>query len=157
MRGFLKQVVLLASLLLGIFLAVRFSEATAGVLAHFVPWSPYVVLLVAFLCNFILAIILVYIVSHLVRSILQQLSIVWLDKLLGLVLGFCTMLFLMSSFFFVFAHLPSSSPIISPAVQAQSRFYRPVASVAPAVYPRLRAMAHQAWERVQVSELSSAR
>lgn len=145
-RGFLKQVALFAALLLGIFLAVHFAVATASLLAHFTSWNSSVLVLVAFLCNFILAIILVFLGSYLIRALLHHLSLAWLDKLLGLVLGFCTMLLVLSTLFFVLAHLPSGNKIISPQARKESALYGPVTSVAPAVFPRLKVIAVQAWE-----------
>ncbi len=86
-RGLIVEVATLAGLVLGVYMAVRYSSYTENFLRDFLNFSSRYISYVALAVTFILVVILVYIVGKLLTKLVDIISLGLVNKLLGTALG----------------------------------------------------------------------
>jgi len=103
-RGFVSEVVSLASLVLGALTAIFFFRALAGVIReNFMPDMAHVPEIIAFVALFLVVFIVARILEAMLKNVIRGLGLDGLDRFLGAVLGFaegvvvvCLLLFLIN-------------------------------------------------------------
>ena len=101
-KGFVQQLISLASIFIGAWLAVKFSSLVSTWLMKYIELDPKIIKVISFAVIVILAVLLLYWIGQLVSKVIKIATLGWLDKLLGivfailkvaLVLGLLIMLF----------------------------------------------------------------
>ncbi|MFZ0391584.1 MAG: CvpA family protein, partial [Calditrichia bacterium] len=140
-KGFFREIFGIAGLIGGLYLAILTFGPLAGYLKNWLPGLPSFILPAL---SFILIFLLVYIVSriigHLLGKIFQQLSLGWLNRLLGGAIGGLKAAILVSLFLLIIEFLPFQGSLQS--IKDQSRFYEPVQQLIPAIYNKTARMTH---------------
>jgi membrane protein required for colicin V production len=127
-RGFLRQVLELAGLIVSFILALLF----AGVLAQYVedrtsiPYSP--ALVVSFVAVFIAGIVGFHFLALAVQKLIRMTLLGWIDRLTGAMLGLITAMLIASLLISLTLELPVSSSIRKDFDRSSvSNFLKPVA------------------------------
>ncbi len=121
-KGFVKQAISLASIVMGVWLASRFSASTATWLSSYLAIDIRLLRILTFAVVVILTILLLYWTGELLTKVIKLATLGWLNRLLGaifaavktlLILGILIMVFegLNSRFDFVPASSLDSSPV----------------------------------------------
>lgn len=136
-RGFVVMIAVFIALVAGVWGAFRFS----GLVAHFLvntmnASSPYMHL-VSFTITFILIVIAVNIVAYLLSRLLDIIALGFINRLLGSLFGVLKMTLILSILFLIFNAFNDRLEFFPKEEVDNSLLYRPVASVAPGIFPFL--------------------
>jgi membrane protein required for colicin V production len=147
-KGFIHQLASLVALVLGIFLAVKFSKALTPFFQSYITSSENASKIIAFVLIFIVVMILVHLLGKFIEKLLEEVELGIINKIAGLVFGVIKMLFIMSALmiFLQFSIIKFNWP--SQQLREGSFLYKPVESVAPAIFPYLKSIGQQTNEQV---------
>ncbi len=138
-KGFRKGLVIeltsLVALLLGIYMAIHFSDITATYLSEWFNIQGKYISIVSFSLTFIGVVILVYFVGKLIEKFVDILLLGLVNKALGMLFGLLKMALVLSTFIYI---LNSISINILPKQSCdQSMLFRPIERLVPALLPKL--------------------
>ena len=140
-NGFIRQLVALAVVVLGVWLAVRFSDVVAAwLIAHKITLEPFWAKAVSFVVIFIAVALVLNLVGKLLEKVLDIAMMGWLNRLLGLVVALATSALVIGTLIYV---VDSANSLIGfiPAEQIeQSRFYKPLLTLVQQVFPYLKSL-----------------
>lgn len=140
-QGFVLQIVTFIALIIGIWAAVKFSDAMAGFLTRTMDITGKYLPVLSFILIFILVIVIAHLIGMLLTRFLELTSLGWLNRLGGILFGILKMAFIVSVVLTLQNRMKEKIKII-PDKQVQTSFlYKPVASIAPAIFPHLKLLA----------------
>lgn len=133
--GLVREVAALAALILGIWGAIKFSSFTAGKLYEWFDMSGQYVGIIAFIITFGVIVIIIHFIGIIADKIIDAASLGFMNRLLGMVFGFFKSVLILSVFFAILNAIDARRPFLPEQAIGQSRFYNPVADIAPAIFP----------------------
>lgn len=133
--GLVREVAALAALIFGIWGAIKFSSFTAGKLYEWFDMSGQYVGIISFLITFGLIVIVIHFIGIIADKIIDAASIGFLNRLLGMVFGFFKSVLILSVFFVILNAIDTRRPFLPEEAIEQSKFYNPIADIAPAIFP----------------------
>lgn len=151
-RGFLSQVVLIAALLLGIWLTIRFSGYVSKILISNFDTSAQNTPLWAFGLTFAAVVVGVYFFVHLFKGAMHVIRLQWLDKILGLAFGMLKGALLVSVVLALLSQGGVMQKLISRDAMKKSVLYAPVRGLAPRLFPYLKDFGAAAWSQFMPRE-----
>ena len=125
MRGFVRQVVAVAALVIGAILAVRFSGVISEWLAQYLQMEMSLIRIISFLIIVVVAVLLLNLVGRLLEKVVKISMLGWLDKILGILI-------------ISFESLNSQWEIVKPEVTESSPVYSLIRNFATQVIPGLK-------------------
>jgi membrane protein required for colicin V production len=138
-RGFMKGAIMEAAMVVAFFLGVwggmHLSDAMAGLIHKWTGSSSPYIPLISFALVFVGILAAVFAVAKLVEKMAENMSLSFINKLLGGAIGTIKYLLILSVLFFVMDRLEKNIAIIPPATKDKSLLYRPVAKIAPMIIP----------------------
>jgi membrane protein required for colicin V production len=136
-KGFIHQLASLTALILGIFLAVKFSKWVAPfILGHFTS-SANAAKISAFVAIFVLVMIAVHLLGRLLEKSFEEVELGQLNKLAGSVFSVAKMIFILSVLMVLMKLSIIRFDWPKEVDIEKSYLYKPVESVAPFVFPYL--------------------
>jgi membrane protein required for colicin V production len=146
-KGFIYQLASLAALILGIYLAVKFSKVIAPFINSHITSSANASKIIAFVFIFIIVMILVTLLGKFLEKVLEEVELGIINKIAGLVFGVVKSLFVISALmiFLQFSIIKFNWP--SQQTREGSFLYKPIESVAPALFPYLKSLGQTADEQ----------
>tara|TARA_Y100000991_G_scaffold108424_1_gene81698 strand:- start:410 stop:928 length:519 start_codon:yes stop_codon:yes gene_type:complete len=136
-KGFFVEVASLLALLMGTYGAVHFSNYAGMFIAKFFEWSEKTASITAFIITFLAIVFAVSFAGKALTKLASFASLGILNKLLGGLFGGLKAALLISVALLVFDALNRNLPVVSEASIAESVFYKPVQSLAPAILPNI--------------------
>jgi membrane protein required for colicin V production len=140
-KGFSKGLVIelaqLAALVLGIFIALRFSGLLYPLLVEQLGMGPKYTPVIAFALLFVAVVISVHLVAKLVHRMLELVALGLANRLAGLLFGALKVLFIVSVLFSVVNRLDALAGFIDDDTKKGSLLYRPVSDLSLLIYPDL--------------------
>jgi membrane protein required for colicin V production len=135
-KGLVVQLVELLAVLLGVYIAYKFSYVLAmGVQKlHF---NPSAVSTISFILTFILVVIAMRALGKLIHRLLQITLLGWLNRLLGAVFASLKILFLTSVALLILDMVNRQIHIIPNEQIESSKLYHPISTFAPTVFKYL--------------------
>jgi membrane protein required for colicin V production len=133
--GFIKEFASLLALVLGIWGAIRFSSLMAEKLYDFFDMTGKYVGIIAFLITFIVIVIIVHFIGLLVDKFVESISLGFINRILGLVFGLIKNALILSVIFVILNAIEAKHHFLPKEAIANSRFYHPIADIAPAIFP----------------------
>jgi len=131
-NGFVKELAGLAALLLGIIIAVQFSDVMANFLSGFF-YSGHMGI-IAFLLTFIVVVVVVHLLANLLHTLINAVALGVFNRLLGLVFGFIKAGFLISIILLGLEVFGLEESIVTPREQQRSKLYPSVKNAAPIIF-----------------------
>ena len=86
-KGLIIEVATLAGLILGVFIAIRYSPFTEGILKDFLNITSRYLSYIALAVTFLLVVIVVYLLGKMLTRLVDIISLGLVNKLLGTLLG----------------------------------------------------------------------
>lgn len=86
-KGLIIEVATLAGLILGVFIAIRYSPFTEGILKDFLNITSRYLSYIALAVTFLLVVIVVYLLGKMLTRLVNIISLGLVNKLLGTLLG----------------------------------------------------------------------
>ncbi|WP_291147422.1 CvpA family protein [Flavobacterium sp. UBA7680] len=136
-NGLFVEVASFISLLLGIYLAIKFSSLIADMISKHVSWNPNNIQITAFILTFILVVIGVYFLAKILTGIADFAMLGWMNKLGGGFFRILKTILILSIFIALFEKINFNNTFAKKETLDKSIFYNPVKKVAAFVYPSI--------------------
>ena len=137
-KGFVAQLISLASLLAGIWAAFHFSKPFAGWLGSFIEVAPEILNILAFTLCVILTVLLLTLLGKAITKVLQMAALGWANHLLGFVFAIFKTALVLSVLIFIFEPLNTQFELVKPEVIEASKIYPLLNGFATKVFPFLK-------------------
>ncbi len=137
-KGFVEQLVAIAAILLGAWLAFRFSSPLSEWASAYVGLEPKVLQVVSFIVIVFVAVLLLTLLGKLVTGTLKAVSLGWINRLLGVVFALLKAALLIGLFIFLFHTLNEKWNLINPETLSGSVVYNALLTAAENVFPYLK-------------------
>ena len=136
-NGLFAELASLVSLLLGIYVAVKFSYFMKEFLAGFVKWNPNTIQVVAFVLTFMLVVIAVSILSKFLTGIANFAFLGWLNSLGGGFFRVLKTILIIGIVFKVFEKINYHNFLAKKETLDNSLFYNPIQKITGYLYPSI--------------------
>lgn len=134
-EGLVKELASLVALVLGIWGAIKLSGLTAEKLYDFFDMTGKYVGILAFIITFAVIVIIINFIGVIADRLVKAVALGFLNRLLGMVFGVFKTALILSIFFVVLNAIHAKHPFLPEEKISQSRFYNPIADLAPAIFP----------------------
>lgn len=134
-EGLVKELASLIALVLGIWGAIKLSGLTAEKLYDFFDMTGKYVGILAFVITFAIIVIIINFVGVIADRLIKAVSLGFLNRLLGMAFGVFKTALILSIFFVVLNAIHAKHPFLPEEKINQSKFYNPIADLAPAIFP----------------------
>lgn len=136
-NGFFVELASFASLLIGVFLAIKFSYVMQSILSGHVNWNPKSIQIVAFTLTFILVVVGVSVLAKAFTTMANFAGLGIFNKLFGGVFGLLKMVLILSVILILFEKINSNHTFAAKETLDNSKFYHPILKVSSFVYPSI--------------------
>jgi len=136
-NGFFVELASLISLILGIYIAIKFSDFAKGVLSGFVHWNPKTIQIIAFVITFIAVIIAVSLLAKFLTGIADFAQLGWINKLGGGFFRVLKTILILSIFLNLFEKINFNNTFAKKETLDNSLFYRNIQKTAGFIYPSI--------------------
>lgn len=136
-NGLFMELASLISLILGIYIAIKFSYMVRKVLAGHVSWSSKYIEIVAFGLTFIAVVLTVHILAKVFTGIMDFAFLGWINKLAGGFFSVVKTILLLSILFNLFQKVNVNNMIVKEETLGNSLFYYPILETSKFIYPPL--------------------
>jgi membrane protein required for colicin V production len=130
-KGFIISLASLAALILGIYIAVHFSNYLEGFLADNLHPSRTWLPILSFSITFLIVVILVMLLGKALEKIVDLVGMGIFNHIFGGIFGLLKGIFLASIIFFLIHSIDQKEKMITPKAKEESLFYKPVAMIFP--------------------------
>lgn len=137
-RGLIIEVATLVGLVLGVYIAIRYSAYTENFLKDFVSISSRYISYIALAVTFLLVAIVIYIVGKLLTKLVDIISLGLINKLLGTMLGVAKYVVIVCVLLLVVDALNEKFQFISQETREKSLLFYPFLNFAQKMYNAIR-------------------
>lgn len=137
-KGFISQAVSLVSLVLGAWLAFKFSEPVGEWIKTMADVNGVILQVLSFTLIFLVVYLVLLLLGKIIQSLVKVVMLGWLDKLLGVFFALLKMLLILGLIIICIDAVNSTLPIIPSKTLDESVLYHPIKSVADVVFPYLK-------------------
>jgi membrane protein required for colicin V production len=145
-NGLFIELASLISLILGIYVAIKFSSFMKGVLSGFVHWNPNTIQVVAFVLTFMLVVIGISILAKILTQVNDLAFLGWINKLGGGLFRVLKTVLIVSIFFTVFEKINYHNYLAKKETLDNSLFYNPIQKTAGYIFPSIKNW-YQEWKK----------
>ncbi len=125
------------SLLLGIYLALKFSNVLQSILSDHVDWSPQTTQIVAFAVTFVLVVVGITILAKVFTKLASFASLGWINKIAGGFFGLLKTILILSIILNLFEKINLNHTFISKEILEKSICYTPIMELSQSIYPTI--------------------
>jgi membrane protein required for colicin V production len=136
-KGFIIELTLLVALVLGVFIAINFSYFAADFLTDNTKIAHKYISIIAFVITFIAIVIAAFAVGKLLEKVINLLLLGFINKIAGCLFGILKAAFILSVIIFIINSFDSKQAVITKKIRENSILYKPIASIAPYIIPKL--------------------
>ncbi len=136
-NGFFVELASLVSILLGVYIAIKFSFLMKAFLESHVAWNPKTVQILAFAFTFILVVVGVSALAKVFTTIANFAQLGLLNKLIGGFLGVLRAILIISISLNLFQKLNSRMTFVEDETLNKSIFYNPIQKISKMIYPSI--------------------
>lgn len=134
-QGFIIGVATLMGLVAGLWAAVHFSDYAAHILRDVIHFHTSHMALASFTFTFLAVLILIFLLGKLLTGIINLMALGLLNRLAGALFGIAKGCLILSAFFYILVSLDPKGNLLSHNQQRDSRLYKPIAGIFPALLP----------------------
>lgn len=136
-KGLFVELASLISLVVGIFIAIKFSYILRSIIANYVSWSPKYIDIVSFGLTFLGVVIAIHALAKVFTKIADFAYLGWLNKLGGATFSILKTVLVLSIVFNLFQKININNFIVNKETLDKSMFYNPIQEISGFVYPSL--------------------
>jgi membrane protein required for colicin V production len=137
-NGFFIEIASLLSLILGIYVAVKFSSFVQSILSAHVSWSPEKIEIAAFSLTFIAVIVGLSVLAKFLTTLSKFAGLGIFNKLAGAFFGLLKTVLLLSVSLHFFHKINLKANFVSKEQQVKSVLYYPTLQISGKIYPVLK-------------------
>jgi membrane protein required for colicin V production len=154
-NGLFVELASFVSLIIGIFVAIKFSYLVKSILEKNVSWQPKYIELTAFILTFIIVVVGIHLLAKFFTSIADWAYLGWLNTVGGAAFSIIKTVLALSVLFTIFQKINVNHFIIKEETLNNSIFYNPIENVSKFIYPRLEELYQEFKEKTKDSSLKS--
>jgi len=136
-NGLFAELASLVSLVIGIYIAVKFSAIMASLISSIVHWNPYTIKTVAFVLTFIVVVVGIYMLSKFFTGLADFAYLGWINKVGGGVFRVLKAILIISIFLTVFEKINYHNFLAKKETLDKSLFFNPIQKTADFLFPSL--------------------
>ncbi len=136
-KGFIIELTSLVALVLGVFIAINFSYFAADFLTDNTKIAHKYISIIAFVITFIAIVIAAFAVGKLLEKVINLILLGFINKIAGCLFGILKAAFILSVIIFIINSFDSKQAVITKKIRENSILYKPIASIAPYIIPKL--------------------
>lgn len=136
-NGLFVELASLISLVLGIYIAIKFSNIVRTVVENHVSWSPKYIEIIAFGLTFIAVVIAIHLLAKILTGIMDFAFLGWINKGAGGFFSVVKTILLLSIVFNLFQKININNMIVKEETFNNSTFYNPIQETSKFIYPKL--------------------
>lgn len=137
-RGFIEQAVALVSVILGAWLAFKFSNVVGEWLQPYFEVSETVLHVISFAAIMIAVVLVLFVLGKVMAGLTKLVMLGWLDRLLGLVFALLKAGLIVGILIILFDTLNLKFGFVDNAVLDESVLYAPIRDIAYMIFPYLK-------------------
>ena len=137
-KGLIIEVATLAGLILGVFIAIRYSPFTEGILKDFLNITSRYLSYIALAVTFLLVVIAVYLLGKMLTRLVDIISLGLVNKLLGTLLGIAKYFIMVCVLLMIVDALNDKFHFISEETRENSLLFYPFLNFAQQMYNTIR-------------------
>ena len=137
-KGFIEQVIALVSLILGAWLAFKFSTVVSDWLKPYFEVSETVMNVISFAVIMVAVVLVLFVLSKILTGVTKLVMLGWLDKLLGLVFALLKAGLIIGILIILFDTLNVKFEFVEEKVLDESVLYAPIRDIAYMIFPYLK-------------------
>ena len=138
MKGFIEQAVALVSLILGAWLAFKFSTVVSGWLQPYFEVSETVLNVISFVVIMVAVVLVLFVLGKILTGVSKLVMLGWLDRLLGLVFALLKAGLIIGILIILFDTLNVKFEFVEEKVLDESVLYGLIRDIAYMVFPYLK-------------------
>ena len=139
-KGFIAQVVAIISIVLGVWLSVKFATLAGSWISQWIEASPQVINIISFAVIFIAVAIVLYTLGKLIEATIKIIMLGWLNKLLGLVFALFKYALVIGLLVILFDSINDKFSLVSRSYLDSSFMYSGLKSISYSVFPYLKSL-----------------
>ncbi|MEY2739143.1 MAG: hypothetical protein RL259_1052 [Bacteroidota bacterium] len=137
-NGFFVEVASFIGLLVGIYVALKFSNWMGAVFLDIFPtWHSKYITITAFILTFILVLIGIHLSAKVLTKIFNIAFLGGINKIAGIIFSLLKMILTLSVVLFIVEKINIDNLLIAKETQEHSLFYHPIQNTAKAIYPSI--------------------
>jgi membrane protein required for colicin V production len=136
-KGFIMQLAGLAALILGIYVAIHFSETLGRLLETKISLDPVMIRWIALGILFALVVLAVHFLGKLVEKLAKITSLSFLNRLAGAFFSALKAIFILAVLATMLNVLDQKIHILPAEKMGNSVFYKPLSNLIPSLFPRI--------------------
>lgn len=140
-QGFILQLVTFIAIFIGIWASIYFSDSMSAFLTQNFDITGKYLPVLSFVLIFVLVIVIAHLIGMLLTRFFELVALGWLNRLGGIAFGVLKMAFIISVLLTIQNRMKEKMHIISEKQIETSLLYKPLAGIAPAVFPSLKTIA----------------
>lgn len=138
--GFVRQLVALSALILGLYLSVRFSAPVGQWITERWHLEPFWIKVISFSAIFIAVALVLSLLGKLLEKVLKITMLGWLNRILGLVFAIITTALVLGTIIYVVNSANGMLEFIPEEKIAESRLYKPLLHLVETAFPYLKSL-----------------
>ena len=147
-KGLIQTLASLLALVLGVYVALTFTGATAQLLTQWFDWPKKNTDWIAFIVLFILTVVIVVTLGKWVTKLAGLVALGWINRLLGGLLYTAQTALILSYVLWFFAQIQLDDYVLPEQTKTEAKSYEALAKFAPSITPTLQ----EFWSRHRYSE-----
>lgn len=136
-NGLFVELASLISLILGIYIAIKFSAMVKNILSGWVHWNPNTIQVIAFILTFMIVVVGVYLLAKFLTSVANFAFLGWITSLGGGFFRVLKTVLIISVFFTIFEKINYRNYLAKKETLDTSLFYNPIQKVAKFIFPSI--------------------
>jgi membrane protein required for colicin V production len=136
-NGLFVELASFISLILGIYIAVKFSDFAKELLSGFVHWNPKTIQIIAFIITFLIVVVLISLLGKFLTKIANFAQLGWINKAGGGFFRMLKMVLLISVFLNFFEKMNYNNFLAKKETLDKSLFFHPIQKTAVFIYPSI--------------------
>ncbi len=136
-KGLFVELASLISLVVGIFIAIKFSYLIRSIIETYVSWSPKIIEVTSFGLTFLIVVIAIHTLAKVFTGIADFAYLGWLNKLGGAAFSVLKTVLMLSIVFNLFQKINVNNFMVKKETLNNSMFYNPIQEVSRFIYPSL--------------------
>jgi membrane protein required for colicin V production len=136
-NGLFVELASLVSLILGIYIAIKFSFLAKGILSGFVHWNPKTIQIAAFIITFLLVVVGISLLGKFLTTVAKFAQLGVLNKLGGGFFRLLKTILILSIFLNLFEKINFNNTFAKKETLDKALFYRPIQKTAGFIYPSI--------------------
>lgn len=145
-NGLFVELASFLSLILGIYIAIKFSAILKNILSGWLHWNPYTIQIVAFILTFIIVVLTVFWIGKFLTSLANFAFLGWINNLGGGFFRVLKTILIISIFLTLFQKINYNNYLSKKETLDTSIFFNPIQKIAGFIFPSLKEWYYKARE-----------